>query len=83
MVSVANSYTDPVCVVGNDGNVGSKYYYEGLKETLIRKLVMCVLVSTLVQDNASLHSSDHTKLWLDSQNIHVLRPAKLPDLNRI
>jgi len=39
---------------------------------------------TLVQDNASTHTSEYTKKWLGDHDVNVMEwPAKSPDLNII
>ncbi|KAF2354204.1 hypothetical protein FHG87_015038 [Trinorchestia longiramus] len=60
-------------------------YREVLQKSLIPFLANFHQNTTVFQqDNAAIHTSKHTREWLNGYNIHTLSwPAKSPDLNPI
>lgn len=85
MVWGAISYKGTLELEGIDGNMDSEYYCEVLRVGLL-PVADDVLGDNwiLVQDGASVHTSNHTADWLDANDVSVIDwPAKSPDLNII
>lgn len=85
MVWACISYSGTLSMVGLEGNVDSKYYCDVLEDALLPQAnELYQDWWTFVQDNASVHNSEYTRAWLDSNDVHVLPwPARSPDLNII
>lgn len=85
MIWGAISYHGTMSMVGVEGNMDSKYYCEVLEQALLPDATQRYGdIWTFVQDNASIHSSNYSKSWLEANDVHVLQwPAKSPDLNII
>lgn len=85
MVWGAISYKGPIGLEGAEGSMDAKYYTNILEEGLISAAndAMGELWS-LQQDNAPIHTAEHTRSWLEDNDVHVLDwPARSPDLNII
>ena len=65
--------------------MNSTGYQKVLNDTLMPLIARFPHIDWIFQqDNASVHSSKSTKLWLEQQNIQVLPwPSQSPDLNCI
>ena len=65
--------------------MNSTGYQKVLNDTLMPLIARFPHIDWILQqDNASVHSSESTKLWLEQQNIQVLPwPSRSPDLNCI
>lgn len=73
MVWAAISYRGFLSMVGMEDNLGSKYYFNVIKQALIPKASeMYGDVWALVLDNLSVHAVEYTKSWLESQDVYVL-----------
>ena len=66
------------------GKINSKRYCELLEEHLLPFLSTLPKNTIFVQDNAPIHTSKYTKLWMEENGIDALTwPPQSPDLNPI
>jgi len=85
-LAISHQRTSPICFI--EGTLTSNKYIQLLSNQL--EPLVCDLEDHyddeiyFQQDNASVHTSNATKDWLDSHGIRVLDwPAKSPDLNPV
>lgn len=85
MIWGAISYVGTLELTRVKGNMDSTGYCRVLERALLAPAADALGENwTLMHDGASVHRSEHTRMWLENRDIEVLDwPAKSPDINII
>eukprot|EP01034_Spumella_vulgaris_P024789 gene24789-31167_t len=85
MIWAAFGYTGQSSIFFLEGRMDSQGYIRLLRDYFAPQMLRCAVNPVIfMQDNASIHTSNATKAWLDAHfPWHRNWPAKSPDLNPI
>lgn len=78
-------YRGALNLVGFEGNMDSRYYFNIVQDCLIDENSSLVGEDWILQkDNAAVHTFNYTKEWLKDSDVNIVDcPFKIPDLNII